>query len=96
MSAASLRDRDAFISPSAAITYKYKCLEMLNMFKGFHKISVLQSTSVENGIISVLQTFALASRVASASAAMALWSCCGRRTSLLQGENYQLLFVYEA
>uniref|UniRef100_A0A3B5RBM8 Uncharacterized protein n=1 Tax=Xiphophorus maculatus TaxID=8083 RepID=A0A3B5RBM8_XIPMA len=49
---ASFRARDAFISPSAAIT-------------------------------SLRLTLALASRLASASAAMALWSCRGSFTSLI-------------
>uniref|UniRef100_A0A8C2INE2 Uncharacterized protein n=2 Tax=Cyprinus carpio TaxID=7962 RepID=A0A8C2INE2_CYPCA len=53
---ASFRALDAFISPSAAITY-------INT--------------------NLILTFALASRAASASVAIALCSCCGSLTSLI-------------
>uniref|UniRef100_A0A3P9QDB1 Uncharacterized protein n=1 Tax=Poecilia reticulata TaxID=8081 RepID=A0A3P9QDB1_POERE len=56
---ASFRARDAFISPSAAITFILADDAPLRL------------------------TLALASRLASASAAMALWSCRGSFTSLI-------------
>ena len=67
--AASRRARLAFCSPSAAITYKKKTFE-----------SHLHHVILTDGHL----TLARASRAASASAAMALCSWTGRRTSLLQ------------
>ena len=58
ISDASLRAREAFCSPSAAITCRKKWTCQCNI----------------NGILTIYFTFALASLAASASAAMALWS----------------------
>ena len=75
VSAASRRALEAFCSPSAAITYGNKKGKKLVFLQEIIQLSVFYPQRL---------TLALASLAASASAAIALWSCTGSRTSFLK------------